>query len=141
MINMMFIDFWYLLILSWYFNQIWPSEFGTHKPWYFIFLPSYWSKKFCRSTSSVPYRRVSNNKNRENEIELPERSADGGEPINDSLQFMEPVAANFKAQIENKTCVDIQRLSKHFSTGDGIKVAVDELSLTMYSGQITALLG
>lgn len=138
---MMFIDFWYLLILSWYFNQIWPSEFGTHKPWYFIFLPSYWSRKFCGSPNSPSYRRVSDNKNLENEIELPQRGTGGGGSIDASLQFIEPVAANFKAQLESKTCVDIQRLRKQFLTGDGVKVAVDELSLTMYSGQITALLG
>jgi ABC-type multidrug transport system ATPase subunit len=32
-------------------------------------------------------------------------------------------------------------LSKEFSTPTGIKKAVDDLNLTMYSGQITALLG
>ena len=41
-INMMFIDAIYMGVLSWYFSQIWHSEFGTHKSWYFIFLPSYW---------------------------------------------------------------------------------------------------
>ena len=25
-----------------YMSKIWPSEFGTHEPWYFIFMPSYW---------------------------------------------------------------------------------------------------
>ena len=57
-LNMMFIDAIYLGVLAWYFSNIWPSEFGTHKPWYFIFLPSYWCSCFyhrngARDASSV----------------------------------------------------------------------------------------
>ena len=40
--NLMFADIFIYFVLGWYFESIWPSEFGTHKPWYFIFLPSYW---------------------------------------------------------------------------------------------------
>ena len=42
MVIMLFIDFLYLGFLSWYFSQIWPSEFGTHKPWYFLFERKFW---------------------------------------------------------------------------------------------------
>lgn len=45
-LNMMFVDAIYLGVLAWYFSNIWPSEFGTHKPWYFIFLPTYWCSCF-----------------------------------------------------------------------------------------------
>ena len=45
-LNMMFVDTVYLAVLAWYFSNIWPSEFGTHKPWYFIFLPTYWCSCF-----------------------------------------------------------------------------------------------
>jgi len=31
-LNMMFIDFFWLLILSWYCGHVWPSEFGTQRP-------------------------------------------------------------------------------------------------------------
>jgi ABC-type proline/glycine betaine transport system ATPase subunit len=55
--------------------------------------------------------------------------------------FVESVAANLRAQIENRTCIDIQKLYKEFTTATGTKVAVDQLNLTLYSGQITALLG
>lgn len=44
-------------------------------------------------------------------------------------------------QITDNKCVDIVNLYKEFSTPTGIKTAVDGLNLTMYSGQITALLG
>lgn len=38
-------------------------------------------------------------------------------------------------------CVKLRRLKKIFPTPDGPKTAVDDLSLTMYEGQIFALLG
>jgi ATP-binding cassette subfamily A (ABC1) protein 3 len=41
-LDMMLIDTVWLSVLAWYFSNIWPSEFGTHKPWYFPILPSYW---------------------------------------------------------------------------------------------------
>jgi ABC-type glutathione transport system ATPase component len=53
----------------------------------------------------------------------------------------EEVPDSFKQQIANNNCVDIRGLRKVFSTTSGVKVAVNDLSLTIYSGQITALLG
>ena len=44
-------------------------------------------------------------------------------------------------QIREQTCVHVRGLARHFQTPTGIKKAVDSLDLTMYSGQITALLG
>ena len=46
------------------------------------------------------------------------------------------------AQIPAGECVDIRNLYKEFDTPmGGKKVAVDSLNITMFSGQITALLG
>ena len=42
-LNMMIIDAVWMAILAWYLAQVIPSEFGTHKPWYFLFTPSYWA--------------------------------------------------------------------------------------------------
>ena len=41
-LNMMIVDAVWMGFLAWYLAQVLPSEFGTHKPWYFVFLPSYW---------------------------------------------------------------------------------------------------
>lgn len=54
---------------------------------------------------------------------------------------IEDVPVTLRSQAQNKLCVDIQGLYKEFKTGNGVKVAVDNLDLTMYQGQITALLG
>ena len=58
-LNMMFIDAIYLAVLAWYFSNIWPSEFGTHKPWYFIFLPNYWCSCFFHRNGSRDMASVS----------------------------------------------------------------------------------
>lgn len=44
-------------------------------------------------------------------------------------------------QVRDGQCVHIRGLLREFKTPTGIKKAVDDLSLTMYTGQITALLG
>lgn len=61
--------------------------------------------------------------------------------MNEEAVPIEDVPEAFKQQISNNHCVDIRNLRKEFKTNNGVKVAVDDLSLTIYSGQITALLG
>lgn len=125
----MFIDWIYLGILSWYLAKIWPSEYGTHEPWYFICLPKFWIKTFYSCIGCAgPYSRLDQQGAAEEAVAVP------SVPV-------EEVTADLAAQVANKTCVDIRNLYKAFDTKTGKKVAVDNLNLTMYSGQITALLG
>ena len=48
-LGMMLLDTIWIALLSWYLSNVWPSEFGTHLPWYFVFDPRYWwgSIKYC----------------------------------------------------------------------------------------------
>ena len=117
---MMFIDTFWMGFLAWYLANIWPSEYGTHKPWYFLFLPSYWG---CNMSKG----KVADSSSFEN-------SRNDAPPV-------EAVADSLHSQIAANNCVHITNLYKEFETTSGTKVAVDNLSLTMYSGQITALLG
>jgi hypothetical protein len=119
-ITMMFVDAIWMGVLSWYIAKVWPSEFGTQQPFYFLCLPSYWKSFF--GISSL----------REVQPEVGLMASD----VN-----TEEVTENLKRQIEEGTCVDIRDLYKVFNTTNGQKVAVDGLNLTMYSGQVTALLG
>ena len=51
------LDFFIYLFLGWYLQNIIPHEYGVAKPWYFLFLPSYWcsycSKKKKRKSHLV----------------------------------------------------------------------------------------
>jgi ABC-type multidrug transport system ATPase subunit len=135
---MMLLDVIWLGFVSWYISQTWPSEFGTHKKWYFIFEPSYWVA--CgRSIIGLPlldprtYSQA-NATDDENNIELTDIKKEKN-------KFEEDVDENLKSQVDSKLCVTISNLFKGFQTPTGFKAAVDDFSLTMYSGQITALLG
>lgn len=53
-IALMFFDAFLYALLAWYIDLIWPSEFGTHLPFYFPVLPSFWKSCCC---SPKPVRR------------------------------------------------------------------------------------
>lgn len=135
---MMLVDVIWLGFVSWYISQVWPSEFGTHKKWYFIFEPSYWIA-LGRAIIGLPpidprsYSQA-NATDDENNIEL-------NDFMKEKEKYEEDVDENLKSQVDSKLCVTITNLFKGFQTPTGFKAAVDGLSLTMYSSQITALLG
>ena len=116
--------------------QVWPSEYGVHKPWYFIVQPTYWISAF-KSCFGTSQRQVLVSEGTIGDVEGSEGPAGGvvaGVPI-------EPVPKHLQDQVHEKKCVHIHNLRKSFNTSTGTKVAVDGLNLTFYSGQITALLG
>lgn len=105
--------FWGIVV--WYLNRVIRSDFGQPLPWHFPFTLSYW----CPGNASAPM--VTN-------------AEDG--PIDDSVP-VEPVTDALRAQSDQGLGIEIHGLRKSF----GEKTAVDGLSLAMYSGQVTALLG
>lgn len=110
-----------------------PSEFGSHKPWYFPFQAHYWKSCFesvAGTSQAVIPKKIPND---ENGVEM--------KNLNEEPIPIEDVPEAFKQQVLNNHCVDIQNIRKEFQTKSGVKVAVDNLNLTIYSGQITALLG
>ncbi|XP_019855200.1 PREDICTED: ATP-binding cassette sub-family A member 3-like [Amphimedon queenslandica] len=115
---MLAIDTFVYMLLYWYIDAVKPGEYGVPKPFYFPFLPSYW----CG---------VKRSRNIKSE-ELLGGSDEGFNP-----EAHEPDPVNIPAGIE------IEKLTKIYNqrTLRKRKVAVDRLSLKMYKGQITALLG
>ena len=105
--------FWGLL--GWYANRVVPSEFGQPLPLYFPFTLSYWCPG--RVQSHV--------------------LEDSSEESNDEGVLIEEVSKTLKDQRKQGKSIEIRNLRKTF----GEKTAVDDLSLSIYSGQITALLG
>ena len=130
-LNMMIVDAVWMGFLAWYLAQVLPSEFGTHKPWYFVFLPSYWFECLGIKKQNPSGNRISSGG----------RGPEAEETGDNQMQTVEPVPDNLTRQIEDNKCVNIVNLYKEFQTPTGVKTAVDGLNLTMYSGQITALLG
>lgn len=101
-------------ILTWYLNRVIAPDYGQPLPFYFPFTKSYWLPASIQHAESKSRDEV----------------ADDGTPI-------EPVSDTLKQQSKDGQSIEIQGLRKDF----GEKIAVDGLDLSMYSGQITALLG
>ncbi|XP_075828185.1 phospholipid-transporting ATPase ABCA3-like [Microtus pennsylvanicus] len=98
-------------IVAWYIDAVFPGKYGIPKPWNFFLQKTYW---FGEPFSSKEESQV---------IDLPPNS------------FVEPEPVGLVAGIE------IQHLYKKFTLKGSTVMAVQDLSLNLYEGQITVLLG
>uniref|UniRef100_A0A8D0GV65 ABC transporter domain-containing protein n=1 Tax=Sphenodon punctatus TaxID=8508 RepID=A0A8D0GV65_SPHPU len=103
-------------LVAWYVEAVFPGEYGVPQPWYFFLMPSYW----CGSPQTVL------GKEKEEE-EDPEKAL--------KSQYIEEEPADLVSGVK------IKHLSKVFKVGSKTKEAVRDLTLNMYEGQITVLLG
>eukprot|EP01060_Flectonema_neradi_P031529 TRINITY_DN480_c0_g3_i1.p1 TRINITY_DN480_c0_g3~~TRINITY_DN480_c0_g3_i1.p1 ORF type:complete len:1772 (+),score=363.22 TRINITY_DN480_c0_g3_i1:93-5408(+) len=110
-IAMLVFDTVLYLILAKYFDAVMPSEWGSHKPWWFIFWPPYWCKKSSKYT----------------ELE----GAVDGHWDDAAIEGVSDVS------LQGKEKVSIKSLTKTF----GSKTAVNSVCLKLYEGQILSLLG
>ncbi|KAG8195500.1 hypothetical protein JTE90_010802 [Oedothorax gibbosus] len=99
------------LIITWYIEAVFPGQYGVPKPFYFFLTKSYW----CGASAGIKYS-----------IDL-EATSDHSR----TLDF-EPEPDNIQLG------VSIHHLTKVYSNE---KLAVDDLSLNFYEGQITSFLG
>ncbi|EWM26310.1 atp-binding cassette superfamily [Nannochloropsis gaditana] len=127
-LGMLLVDVFVYAFLFWYFEKVWPNEVGMRLPPYFLCMPSYWNSCLGIGRGEVRplHEGISNSSG-----ELKQESGPDVERVPDTLA----------QQIKEGKCICIRDMCKTFSTNTGPKHAVDHLNLTMYSGQITALLG
>ncbi|EGC32058.1 hypothetical protein DICPUDRAFT_156020 [Dictyostelium purpureum] len=114
-IGMLVLDIFVYLFLVWYLDKVIPTEYGTKEKWYFLFTKSYWK----------------NSSNSGRDIFDIESTYQ-----NDDVEMIPAEVRN-----KNKVTVSIRNLRKEFQTGDGLRVAVNDLYLDMFEGQIHAFLG
>ncbi|XP_052767410.1 phospholipid-transporting ATPase ABCA3-like isoform X2 [Mya arenaria] len=112
-IAMLLVDTVLYAFVTWYVEAVFPGEFGVPLKWYFPVTCSYW----C---GTKPDDYVTDDKN----ISIGQIS-----------EFFEKDPSGLRAGIQ------IRNLRKEFKRGENKKVAVSGMTLDMYEGQITALLG
>lgn len=112
--RMLILDCFLWGFLAFYFNRVIAADFGQPLPWSFLCQLSYW-----RPEAAIYDDHYDEGDN---------RYADT--PI-------EGVGDNLSQSIRDGRGVEIRNLRKVF----GQKIAVDNLNLSMYSNQVTALLG
>jgi ATP-binding cassette subfamily A (ABC1) protein 3 len=111
---MIIIDIVYLSVLAAYLEAVWPSEWGVKRPWYFLVQKSFWCPR------KTQLKEV-------NETKIDNVDDEAIEDVDPSLESQKSAG---KAMI-------VRNLSKKF----GNKVAVENLNLDIYEGQIFGLLG
>ncbi|XP_012502961.1 PREDICTED: ATP-binding cassette sub-family A member 3-like [Propithecus coquereli] len=112
---LLLLDSFLYCLVAWYVESIFPGKYGTPKPWYFFALPSYWHGKPVPFTQSL-------------------------------LDMRGPVKAPKSEFIQEEPTdlikgIEIQHLRKVFPRGSTAHVAVKDLTMNLYRGQITVLLG
>ena len=147
-IGLMIFDTILYCVLGLYVDAVLPASirgYGVARPWYFCCQPSFWREK-CGSgapdaaAGAAPPRQFGGCCRRPSLA-----SAGPLPPLQGSLateaSFIEEPDAALRALRDAKRTVELTGLRKEFATPDGIKVAVDDLSLEMFEGQIFVLLG
>lgn len=135
-----------LMGLGWYLEQVLPQQYGVRKPWHFIFGKSYW---FCQN-NRAPSKFINSEYDTIATLS-PQAGGEYSEMTDAETHTMqlkpfaciEPVNAALAMQERHGTCLEIQGLRKVYPREqDGTeRVAVANLNLKLYKGQITALLG
>ncbi|KAF1452501.1 ATP-binding cassette sub-family A member 10, partial [Spheniscus demersus] len=105
------------MLLAMYFDKVLPGKYGIPDPPFFCLKPSYWVRSRRGSTREMPRTAVS-----------PE------ELLNDDI---EPVPPEFMG----KEAIRLNNIKKTYKKKDKKTGALRGLSLNIYEGQITALLG
>ncbi|KAN0018400.1 hypothetical protein ACTFIU_011016 [Dictyostelium citrinum] len=114
--------------LIWYLDKIVKTEYGTKEPWYFLFTKRYWTIGGGKINKKKKDKEIDNKSiiHHNDDIESTYQ--------NDAIEMV-PI------EVRNKTTISIRNLRKEFKTGDGLRVAVNDLYLDMFDGQIHGLLG
>ncbi|XP_069073042.1 ATP-binding cassette sub-family A member 13 [Pleurodeles waltl] len=124
--GMILIDSLIYFVAGWYFSNVIPGTFGSAKPWYFPLTVSYW-KNLCGAENRRKHYLNSNmvffNENLRHKGSLKHDSTTAG------LERPPPGL---------EVGVDIMSVTKEYA---GNTIAVNNLSLSFFKGQITALLG
>ncbi|XP_036853988.2 retinal-specific phospholipid-transporting ATPase ABCA4 isoform X3 [Manis javanica] len=124
-VKMMLLDAALYGLLAWYLDQVFPGDYGTPLPWYFLLQESYWLGGEGCSTRE-------------------ERALERTEPITEEMEDPEhPEGMNdsfFERELPGLVPgVCVKNLVKIFEPYS--RPAVDRLNISFYENQITALLG
>lgn len=114
--GMLLLDSVVYSVIGWYVESIMPGDYGVPQPWHFCFLPSYW----CGTPRDAEFIEKEDD-------EDPEKALRG--------EYLEEEPSDLIPGIR------IKHLTKAFRVNGKRRVAVRDLTLNMYEGQITVLLG
>uniref|UniRef100_F6U7N4 ATP binding cassette subfamily A member 3 n=1 Tax=Xenopus tropicalis TaxID=8364 RepID=F6U7N4_XENTR len=115
-LQMLMLDCVLYFLVGWYVESVMPGDYGVPQPWYFCFLPSYW----CGTPRLVEGLEKEDD-------EDPEKALKG--------EYLEEEPSDLVPGIR------IKHLTKVYHASGKKRIAVRDLTLNMYEGQVTVLLG
>jgi ATP-binding cassette subfamily A (ABC1) protein 3 len=119
-IGFYFLDILLYMFFTWYLDKVLPSEYGTKRPWYFLFQKRFW----CRDSIPKGYSTVNDEFAKLTDANIPE--------------MYEKVSS----EMENLNGVKVRKIIKEFSIPQKSSFrAVNEVSLDMFEGEVFSLLG
>ncbi|CAK9108749.1 ABC transporter A family member 1 (ABC transporter ABCA.1) (AtABCA1) (ABC one homolog protein 1) (AtAOH1) [Durusdinium trenchii] len=123
-LHFLVLDTFIYLAVTFYLDNVLPQEFGVPKPPNFLCTRRFWAGS----------RRGRTERAHVDSFVDPETGSEN--------PFIEARTRDQQQLLDEERCVKINGLTKRFSTASGEdKVAVNSLSMDMYEGQITCLLG
>ena len=154
-IGILIFDIILYLALAWYLDAVLPSwarEYGVPRPWYFPFLPSYWGECCfggrAGSGRGIPPRagapRIAEWGGMLSALGFRGAAGDRSEstPLAETdSRFVQLPDPQEMSMVASGRCINVSGLHKEFPSPDGVKVAVNNVDITFYEGQISCLLG
>ncbi|XP_059079473.1 cholesterol transporter ABCA5-like isoform X1 [Tigriopus californicus] len=127
---MLAVDIVLYLLIAFYLDNVVPTEYGTRrKPWYFL-QPSYWKSSVNSALCA-----------RKSQVNDPDRMQKMRSLIDES-NFNGPDFEAIPSSMKGREAIVINQLKKTFkSLGSAPVHAVKDISLKIYPGEITAILG
>jgi ABC-type multidrug transport system ATPase subunit len=128
----MFIDVFIYILIGFYFEEVLPRAWGVPRPFYFPVLPSFW-REVVSDLKDVW------NTGGSSALSFDEKVAPFLESKSGPL--IEPLDSILSSKLASQNAMSARGLCKSFATPDGKKVAVDNLDVDVFEGQILCLLG
>ncbi|XP_021369630.1 ATP-binding cassette sub-family A member 2-like isoform X2 [Mizuhopecten yessoensis] len=133
-ILMMILDSFLYSLLAWYIENVFPGSYGLPRPWYFLFSKTYW----CSGATKAQEMDCGNI------LDMCRRNHAYSSLLEDQACALDQRDAEYARKFEADPThlpqgVHIENLTKIYKTGK--KLAVKNLTLSFYEGQITSFLG
>ncbi|EDV28384.1 uncharacterized protein TRIADDRAFT_49936 [Trichoplax adhaerens] len=122
-VGMLLLDAFIYGLLAFYIEAIFPGEFGVPQQWYFPFTRSYWFGVTPIEFDEERIRLLSNS------------------PSISQYSHFEKEPTDLQPGISVRNIFKVFNRNKYCGKSSEEKVAVNDVSVNMYSGQITVLLG
>ena len=161
-------DFFIYLFLGYYLQNVIPHEYGVAKPWYFLFLPSYWFGDCCKKKKKKENNYIQENYYKKDNIEIQNKQIydeDNLETEKGNIHIKNIIDENNEDKVSNNSIFDdnphkgvldfqnedvyrdknkkndvfmLREVTKVY--GDG-KMACNKISFNLFRNEIFALLG